>query len=1356
MKNPDPQCYKLILKSSVTFLIVFLFSSIILKGSNDKTTKFFCPDDPLICNDLVNISLDENCEAVILPDMILEQVGSDDSAYEVMLSDEDGNMIGNTITAAYIGQTLTVMVSCIEDGNSCWGNILVEDKLAPEITCPDDSITDFVCTDLDALYTPDVTVLEEGTTLASGNPITTDNCGITVTTYEDNLIAGDMCTDDLLIRTFTSTDEYGNTASCTQQIMIGNPDLSDISFPESITLNCAAVSNTDPQALYDAGYDGLPIGTTFFGAFPVSQSYCNIGVSYHDATPIDLCGSGFKILRTWTFLDWCTTESTTSIQIIKVEDTDGPTFTCPVYEDIEAVTTPGVCSANVLLLPVENFDDNCSEAGSSYIEIAFPDGSVQQSQAGDIVNLEAGEYTLTYHATDACDNEGTSCTTILNIIDGTPPVAICDEHTAVSIGADGSAFVCAPTFNDGSYDNCSDIVMKVKRMDASNNTDFADCVEFNCSDVGNEVMVRMRVYDVVPTDGFEDDDDGRFNECMIVVNVADKLDPEIVCPADKTIECQGDFSEIEELSTSPVDGAPVFFNGALAGYYAAATDNCDATVSVTDNFDINSCGEGLVFRTWTAEDDGGRTASCVQTISLINSSPFTAADISWPANHYVDCGSGLGTDPEDLPAGHDAPELAEDACDLVAVTYEDTFLEVSEDACYKVLRKWIVVDWCQFDPADNVGGGYWEYTQIVFVVDEVAPVIDPASCAQTQFCTFEENCGGVPVDLMLIAEDDCAEHLNYSYTINEFDINTGADGAVVSSGNSNSIDTNLPIRAYRVYWSVEDGCGNVSTCDHLFRVIDCKPPTPVLINGLSIVAPPALESVVLEASDFNAPNSGSFDNCTASEDLIFFARLHAPWNGLVATIEQVYAVGTSIAFNCSNTGLLAVEVFVIDERNNWDVAITYVDVQDLNNLCFEAPELVEMAGDIYTENDDMISDVFVAHGNTSMGMPGMMTDASGHYTLQVPVEENYVIVPEKDEMPMNGVTTFDLVLMSKHILGITLLDSPYKIIAADANHSNSITTFDLVQIRRLILGIDETFPNNTSWRFVDAGFVFPDPTNPFLTIFPEDIAINEMDEDAVANDFVGVKIGDVNSSAISNGLVATQERSPEKNLVFKMKKQEVHAGETCRLTFKANDFVDMLGFQFTFSFDTAALSFDDIKPGKLSNLNLDNFGLTLLEEGIITASWNENSCQTHPDHETLFEIHFTALQDGKLSDWVAINSAYTQAEAYQLDEVLALDMVFDSQQETTAQASNFELYQNMPNPMVESTTIAFQLPASAPATLRILDISGKIIKVIHGNFPKGYNAIQVDRDELPFAGIYYYELIYDKNVASKKMIFNFF
>jgi hypothetical protein len=66
---------------------------------------------------------------------------------------------------------------------------------------------------------------------------------------------------------------------------------------------------------------------------------------------------------------------------------------------------------------------------------------------------------------------------------------------------------------------------------------------------------------------------------------------------------------------------------------------------------------------------------------------------------------------------------------------------------------------------------------------------------------------------------------------------------------------------------------------------------------------------------------------------------------------------------------------------------------------------------------------------------------------------DYTVTPVLDANYLNGVSTFDLVLIQRHILGVQLLDSPYKMIAADANNSQTITTSDIIMLRRLILSI---------------------------------------------------------------------------------------------------------------------------------------------------------------------------------------------------------------------------------------------------------------------------------------------------------------
>ncbi|MCB9306170.1 MAG: hypothetical protein H6565_06205 [Lewinellaceae bacterium] len=143
------------------------------------------------------------------------------------------------------------------------------------------------------------------------------------------------------------------------------------------------------------------------------------------------------------------------------------------------------------------------------------------------------------------------------------------------------------------------------------------------------------------------------------------------------------------------------------------------------------------------------------------------------------------------------------------------------------------------------------------------------------------------------------------------------------------------------------------------------------------------------------------------------------------------------------------------------------------------------------------------------------TDTLGNFVFHgIPAGGSYQITPERDSNDLNGVSTFDLVLISKHILGLETLDSPWKIIASDANKSGSVTTFDIVEIRKVILGINNTFPNNSAWRFFPSYASFPNPTMPFSSgLPPETISITNLQSNYSSANFTGLKVGDVNNSA---------------------------------------------------------------------------------------------------------------------------------------------------------------------------------------------------------------------------------------------------
>lgn len=189
----------------------------------------------------------------------------------------------------------------------------------------------------------------------------------------------------------------------------------------------------------------------------------------------------------------------------------------------------------------------------------------------------------------------------------------------------------------------------------------------------------------------------------------------------------------------------------------------------------------------------------------------------------------------------------------------------------------------------------------------------------------------------------------------------------------------------------------------------------------------------------------------------------------------------------------------------------YVFIQ--STFCESIQPMFMLNGRVLTESNESVSNVLI---KLSGGVIfELLTNSDGTYSIALPPVDSIHIEPQRLDNPLNGVSTFDLVLISKHILGLQPLNSPYKIIAADVNNSESITVLDLIHIRKLILGLNDNFPNLPSWRFIDPQYVFPQWMNPWHEVFPEAIDITDHDHLTSAN-FIGIKVGDVNGSAQGN------------------------------------------------------------------------------------------------------------------------------------------------------------------------------------------------------------------------------------------------
>ena len=673
----------------------------------------------------------------------------------------------------------------------------------------------------------------------------------------------------------------------------------------------------------------------------------------------------------------------------------------------------------------------------------------------------------------------------------------------------------------------------------------------------------------------------------------------------------------------------------------------------------------------------------------------------------------------------------------------------------------------------DIVAGFYQYTQVIKVYDDVAPI--QASMGETEFPSYtsinpgeEKNdltCTGIVTRTIEVTEECTPDGIR---VVNEVVLHPDPalglgpiviwnDGVATAAGTdlfgfsvsgpvvtgdftrTFTLTGEFPLGDHEFEVAVADGCGNEDADFVPFKVFDAKAPVPICISGLSTELMPMDEDndgtvdggmIAVWASDFIAS-----DIWDCSEPIKYsISRAIDIDNGAEPDMDQ-----TSINITCDDPEVVIVYVYAWDAVGNRDRCEAMLLVNDFMNLCDpDAGPGAAIAGAITNEDQVAASDVQVnLSGQLSRNV--MSSDQGDYNFTGLEMGYDYTIAPSKNIDFSNGVSTLDIVLISKHVLGVQPLDSPYKLIAADVNNSSSITTLDLIQLRKLILSIDTEFSKVPSWRFVDAKYNFPDNANPWLEQFPEVININNMEDSMLDGDFVAVKMGDVNGSA-TPGRLATDTRNLVGTFNIAVENAELVTGNEYKVPFTAADLANVEGYQFTLNLGEA-LSLVDVEYGAATE---EHFGF--INDRTITTSWNGEATD-----KVLFTLVVRANADAALSSVLNVSSRYTTAEAYnKAGDLLDVALTFAGAEAATA---DFALYQNTPNPFKGETVIGFNLPEAGEATITISDITGRTLKLVRGDFAKGYNEVRISTNELPAAvGVLSYKLTSAELTATKQMI----
>jgi HYR domain len=815
------------------------------------------------------------------------------------------------------------------------------------------------------------------------------------------------------------------------------------------------------------------------------------------------------------------------------------------------------------------------------------------------------------------------------------------------------------------------------------------------------------------------------------------------CPNDTVIACNyfnealKDSLEAGAYGVLAPFGEPVFYN------------NCSFDLSETASVAVDSCGEGFIYRTITIEDPN-QPEQCFQNIQVVQVSDFV---VEFPADITVTCGQA--------PAEFGEPALTGNGCENLAVWHTDQTFTVIPDACYKIKRTWYVANLCVIGDsldqevvelpesqlglpfpdcdldgdgdcdnrtfrdswnddampgiaeASNIFGpdtdddsdpwdGYIVYEQIIKVIDNVDPVF--LNNCQIPAVVIPDTACEVTIMLPLPEIEECSSVSNVTAEIK-------IDGVWEQGFGPHYF---LPPGDYEVEYNAYDNCNNHSFCATTLSVID-PPPVAVCKLGLSVELDPfPFPMVQIWAGDFD---DGSYDNCPS---------------GIVFSFSSDPDSVTHI-FDCYDIGQQLIQLWVTDASGNQDYCETFIIVLDPPGTSCEP---YEIGGSIATEDLNGIANVQVTFSDGYV----TNTESNGFYYYFNAPSNDLGVVPFKDDNHLNGVSTFDGVLLVKHVLGMQILDSPYKMIAADVNKSNSVTTFDAVEMRKLILGITQKFPNNTSWRFVPKDFVFPNPQNPFASVFPEIISMGP------PYNFIGIKIGDLNNSAIPAFAGEIDERFYTGEAELGIANLLLKKGEVYEIPFSP-DTAPLSGFQFALRFDPARLSLLKIKPGYAGP---ECFGTAGLAGGQLKTSWYSAAPVVAEKGRPAFTLLLEATEDGWLRDALTIDETEMAAEAYSAGlEQLHLLLNFE---ESGSSDSEFRLLSVRPNPFSEITAIEYFLERENRVTLTISGLSGRVVYEETRPSGTGRQAWKIGRREIPEPGLYIYRLKCGDGWAAGKLL----